>query len=91
MKRYAEMVILHSYERGTAPVYIDNKALDGFIEGLRCRDCASGKCEDCGYCRAWADKTVFIDEAYRTEVLELARKLDEGLTTSTHWLKQRNM
>jgi collagenase-like PrtC family protease len=89
MKRYAEMVIPHSYERGTAPVYIDNKALDGFIEGLRLRDCSSGRCENCGYCRTWAEKTVSVDDAYRAEVLEMARKLDEGLIASTHWLKPR--
>jgi collagenase-like PrtC family protease len=89
MKRYAEMVIPHSYDRGTTPVYIDNKALDGFIEGLRLHDCASGQCERCGYCRKWAEKTISVNDAYRAEVLELAQKLDEGLIASTHWLKPR--
>jgi collagenase-like PrtC family protease len=89
MKRYAEKVIPHSYERDEASVYIDNKALDGFIEGLRLRDCASGQCERCGYCRTWAEKTVSVNEDYRAEVLEMARWLDEGLVASTHWLRPR--
>ncbi len=89
MKRYADKVILHSYGRDRAPVYIDNKALDGFIEGLRLHDCAIDKCERCGYCREWAEKTVFVDGAYRAEVLDLAGKLDEGLISSTHWLRPR--
>jgi hypothetical protein len=89
MKRYADKVILHSYGRDRAPVFIDNKALAGFIEGLRLHDCAIDKCERCGYCREWAEKAVFVDGAYRAEVLDLAGKLDEGLISSTHWLRPR--
>jgi collagenase-like PrtC family protease len=89
MKRYAEMVVLHDYDRATAPVYIDNKALDGFIEGLRGHDCPAGDCGRCGYCASWADKTVFVNETYRTETLDLAQKLDQGLVTSSLWLSPR--
>jgi collagenase-like PrtC family protease len=92
MKRYAEKVILHDYGRDTAPVYLDNKALDGFLQGLQGRDCLRMQCETCGYCKSWADKVVVINDAYRSEVLGMAQDLDEGLVSSTHWLppnKQR--
>ncbi len=89
MKRYAEMVILHDYGRATAPVYIDNKALDGFVEGLRTRDCSTADCRRCTYCSSWAEKTVRIRSGYRSDALALAEELDKGCIASTHWLSER--
>ncbi|MBD3320093.1 MAG: peptidase U32 [Chitinivibrionales bacterium] len=86
MKKYAEKLLVADYQAPDSPVYIDNKALEGFLEGLHERECAKMNCEQCSYCSAWVEKAVRIDPQYRDEVLELAGKLDEGLRKSTHWL-----
>ena len=86
MKRYAENIILHDFLRDTSPIYIDNNKLDGFIEGIKERDCNTLSCEDCGYCYKWAEKIVVVDKIYQKEMLSLGDKLDSGLVHSTHWL-----
>ena len=43
-------------------VYIDNKKLDGFIEGIMGKDCSRLLCEDCGYCLDKAKESILIDE-----------------------------
>ena len=53
------------------PVYIDNRKLDGFLAGLKDKDCRNTDCARCGYCAAWTAKAVSIDEAYRSELLRL--------------------
>jgi collagenase-like PrtC family protease len=89
MKRYAKKIILHDYSPERAPIYIDNRKLDGFIEGIKTRDCDLLDCRECGYCRQWADQIVQVDPTYRAEMLALATELDNGLTHSTHWLDAR--
>ena len=89
VRRYAEKIILHDYSPGSSPVYIDNKQLDGFVEGIIERDCDIQSCEECGYCEKWAKKIVKVDTNYRKEMLELADQLDDGLTHSTHWLQSQ--
>lgn len=89
MKRFAEKIILHDYSPNSSPVYIDNNLLDGFIEGIKERDCDLLSCEECSYCKQWADKIVKVDTNYREEMLELADKLDDGLAHSTHWLQSQ--
>ena len=85
LKRYAEKVILHEFDRTHAPVYIDNKALDGFIDGIKARDCPSMSCDECEYCESWARKVVRIDPAYRAEAKSMAEDLDRGLLDGTLW------
>ncbi len=89
MKRFAEKIILHDFSIDLAPVYIDNNQLDGFIVGIKERDCDMLSCEECGYCQKWADKIVKVDANYREGMLELADKLDRGLADSTHWLQSQ--
>jgi collagenase-like PrtC family protease len=86
MKRYAEAVIPHEFSRERAPVFIDNRLLDGFLAGVRRRNCSQGCSKKCDYCARWAEKVVRIDPSYREETLGLAEHLDEGLVRSTHWL-----
>ncbi|MBD3241788.1 MAG: peptidase U32 [Chitinivibrionales bacterium] len=86
MKRYAEQVIPTEYERGRAPVYIDNKSLDGFLDGIRRRDCARTDCATCGYCAEWAREHVEIDSAYRRQALAQAQQLDRDVVRGTAWL-----
>ena len=85
MKQYAELALVDFFDRNNAPVYIDNRALDGFIDGMRSRGCGSRQCDECGYCRAAAGRAVTIDPRYRENVLALAARLDEGLASGGHW------
>lgn len=85
IKEYAEDIIIHEYDRDRAPIYIDNKGLEGFLDGIRKRDCASLNCRTCGYCDSWAQKTVTFNETYRKEVLRKARSLDTQLLDGSLW------
>jgi len=49
---------------------IDNRALDGFAKHFKTHDCYHSSCEECGYCKRWAEKTVQVDEAKRQAILE---------------------
>ncbi|QXE90855.1 U32 family peptidase [Geomonas subterranea] len=53
------------------PVFIDNRLLDGFLDGMREIDCRSGDCSRCGYCERWSREAVRVDERYRQEMLRL--------------------
>jgi len=50
-------------------VYIDNRALDGFLEHFVKGNCKDGMCIDCGYCQKVAEKAVKIDKDYRDKAL----------------------
>ena len=49
---------------------IDNRALDGFAKHFKTHDCYHSSCEECGYCKRWAEKTVQVDEAKRRAILK---------------------
>jgi collagenase-like PrtC family protease len=49
---------------------IDNRALDGFAEHFKQHDCYHSSCEECGYCKRWAEKTVQVDEEKRQAILK---------------------
>ncbi|MGK5094635.1 U32 family peptidase [Deltaproteobacteria bacterium TL4] len=85
MKNYADRILFHDYSQGTAPIYIDNKGLDGFLEGLLKRDCGSLNCAECKYCDTVAQKQVKLDKQYQQETLELASKLDSHLNNGLFW------
>jgi len=55
--------------------YIDNQALEGFVDFFRKQDCSSG-CDHCGYCQRIADKAIQFD---RDEVDECVATLSESL------------
>ncbi len=50
-------------------VYIDNSALNGFIEHFLEKDCRSLSCKDCGYCYEVARQVVKIEPNYQQEVI----------------------
>lgn len=85
MKKYAEQIIMHDYSKANASVYIDNKSINGFIEGLRKRSCASYECSQCGYCGSFAKKHVHYNNNFRASALASAEKLDQGLLNGEHW------
>jgi collagenase-like PrtC family protease len=75
-------------------LYLDNRALDGFLDkfagGFACTDkvCADGVEADgagaprCGYCRAWAAKALRVDEQERQAWLEKSNAVLEDVRTS---------
>ena len=89
-KRYAQTILFSDFRKGHAPVYIENRALDGFLAGLMDRSCSNLSCNECGYCAAWAGKAITMDETYRTGALKLADELDRGLLSGDHWFASSN-
>lgn len=67
------------------PIRIDNRALDGFVEGLMGRDCGSRDCGDCGHCHRIARDVVKIDPEYQAKCLELANSLMDDMRTGKMW------
>jgi collagenase-like PrtC family protease len=88
-KGYAREILFSDFRKGYAPVYIDNRALDGFLTGLADRSCQTLSCNECGYCAAWANKSVTINSTYRKKSLEMANELDRGLLSGDHWFTSR--
>ena len=89
LKKYAETVIQSDFSKESAGAYIDNRSLDGFLEGLRAIDCAvrPKACDECEYCAKWAERAVSTDEGWRAKTLALADNLDEGLVSGALWGK----
>lgn len=85
LKQYAETTMVDNFAKDFTPIYIDNRALDGFLDGLTNQKCSLQSCDECGYCSAIAKKAVRIDTDYREKTLGLASRLDEGLISGEHW------
>jgi collagenase-like PrtC family protease len=79
IKKFAEQVMIHDFEKENAGVYIDNRSLDRFIEGILDRDCSMQNCTNCGYCEKWTQKSVTIKKKYRDDTLKMAEQLNVGL------------
>ncbi|MFC2024374.1 U32 family peptidase [Chloroflexota bacterium] len=62
-------------------VYIDNKALEGFIGFFRKQDCLSG-CSNCNYCQEVADKVVNFDRAEADGYIAVLDSLLDDLSNS---------
>jgi collagenase-like PrtC family protease len=52
---------------------IPNKKLNGFVEGLKDKNCQLLDCDQCRYCKSWAEKVVEIKENNK----ELLTKFDK--------------
>jgi collagenase-like PrtC family protease len=62
-------------------VYIDNQALDGFIDFFKKQDCLS-ECNRCRYCQDVADKVVKLDQAEADKYIATLNKLLDDLSSS---------
>jgi collagenase-like PrtC family protease len=67
------------------PVYLDNRALDGFLDGLREINCREADCSHCGYCALWTKKAVRVDEQYRAEMLKLYQEIFNDMYSGALW------
>ena len=74
---------------GPNPVYIDNRALDGFMERFKEKGCLDVDCEECRYCHEWAARVVQIDPAWRARMEQiyedLLGEIDSGTFWEPHW------
>ncbi len=68
-----------------APVYIDNRALDGFMERFQEKGCLDVDCQECRWCHDFAAKAVRIDEPHRQQALQAYEKLFRSLGNGDMW------
>jgi collagenase-like PrtC family protease len=82
LKRMADGLHMTRPVDGNPPVYVDNRALDGFIERFRESGCRDVDCRECRWCHGFVDRAVKFDEAARSRALEacdaVLRSLHEG-------------
>jgi len=72
----------HSLIQAQPPkTYIDNQALEGFIDFFKKQDCLS-ECSRCNYCQKIADKVVKLDRQETNEYISVLKKFIDDLTTS---------
>lgn len=64
---------------------IDNRSLDGFMKQFVDLKC-SGICNDCNYCKSWAEKAVKTTQEERNEDFEFYNELMQDLTSSKVFL-----
>jgi hypothetical protein len=62
-------------------VYIDNQALEGFIDFFKTKDCLSG-CSNCHYCQEVADKVVKFDRHEIDKYMSALKKFLDDLISS---------
>lgn len=67
------------------PIYIDNRLLDGFLDGMREIDCRRTDCSQCGYCARWTREAVRVDEGYRQELLQLYQETFHDMHSGALW------
>jgi len=67
------------------PVYIDNKELCGFLDGMKEIDCRTSDCSACGYCAAWTEKAVKMDTNFQAEMLKLYSDAFGSLYSGALW------
>lgn len=66
-------------KRNRSPAFsIDPTALDGFLEGVRKRDCRNLSCEECGWCDSFARRAIKFEPGERERFLaDAAKNLEE--------------
>ena len=85
LKRLAELRGMTKPLEGNSPVYIDNRALDGFMERFKTTSCVDVDCEECRWCHDFAAKAVTVDVANRAATLEAYDELFASLNNGSMW------
>ena len=70
---------------GDNPVYVDNRALDGFLDRFETLGCEAVDCEQCRYCHAWAEKSVSFDPVWRKKMTAVFDTLLNDLHDGSMW------
>lgn len=65
----------------TDEIYIDNDALDGFLQYFLDGGCSGESCQQCGYCHAIAKRVINISPKFKQAQLQEYKNFLEGLIT----------
>jgi collagenase-like PrtC family protease len=82
---YAAATLVRETSPDKAPVYIDNRALDGFVDALKQRGCTPASCGECDHCAQVAQRVVRMDPHFREETLARAGSIADGLYDGSLW------
>ena len=85
VKRLAEIRGMTCPVEGEPPVYVDNRALDGFMNRFLKTGCRDQLCEDCRWCHRHADQAVRIDPALSKKALGTYDRIFEALDGGSMW------
>lgn len=82
---YAKKLSMLYPREGDNPVYIDNRALDGFLDQFKEQGCENLDCETCRYCHRWAEKVVKMDPEWVRGMTEKNQNLLGSLHDGSLW------
>jgi len=85
LKRLADLRGMTKPVEGEPPVYIDNRALDGFMDKFLESGCRDVDCESCRWCHRFAERAVRIDPQKRAEAIELFRQVFDAMDRGSMW------
>jgi collagenase-like PrtC family protease len=71
--------------KGESELFLDNRALDGFIDRFLTKSCIDVDCDTCHYCHEWAGRALHIDPAYRKEVLAMYKDVLSDMHDGSFW------
>ena len=82
LKKLADLLSMVRPDDREPLVYVDNRALDGFMERFMEKGCRDEDCEKCRWCHDFAEKAVRMEEDRRRLAIdacgEIFRSLHEG-------------
>jgi collagenase-like PrtC family protease len=85
LKRLADLLSMTRPVEGAPLVFIDNRALDGFMERFRERGCREEDCGECSWCHEFAGKSVRMDEGRRVRALAVCDEIFRALHDGSMW------
>ncbi|MHB8417461.1 MAG: U32 family peptidase [Myxococcales bacterium] len=83
--RFGKTLSMLYPREGDNPVYVDNRALDGFLDRFEKVSCEDLDCEACRYCHDWAEKAVHIDPGWRGRMTSVYDELLDDLHGGSLW------
>lgn len=83
--KYGKLASMLYPRQGDNPVYIDNRALDGFLKRFEKSGCEELDCEACRYCHQWAENSVHINPQWRQSMTESFDELLGDLHSGSLW------
>src|SRR5512134_91453 len=85
LRRLADLLSMTRPVAGDPLVYVDNRALDGFMERFRDAGCREEDCGACRWCREFAGKAIRIDEDLRARALATIDEILGALHDGRMW------
>jgi collagenase-like PrtC family protease len=85
LKHLADLLSMTRPAEGDPLVYIDNRALDGFMERFRERGCREEDCGECRWCHEFAGKSLRMDEGKRALALAACDEIFRALHDGSMW------